>query len=396
MNYIKKTLLLVAILMLLIPCVCKAESASASNQQTLEEAITKVNNGEIDTISLTESIVVTGPLTEIKKDVTVEGNGFTISGDENWYTNGGKGNQSIITSTDGTLTLKNLILKHGPKQGAQAYGKGTLVLDGVTISDFKYSGLIANGGTIIVKDLNLNTTVGIEVGKSATNPEENTPKILMDGNLKTTSQALLYEDPDTKSKLTIENEEDSSYKLFVTENSVFITDNNNTVIYEAKNSSSIDIENSDMAEENFVTVTINYNEKTKKIVVTKNETLSKYDLDDVKNIEGKVFVNFVGENEEVFSEDTKITEDIELTAVYKDESVQDTNTTQNETTNKVDETPTQKEEPNTPKNEVPIQKEDNQKDNTPKTGNFDYLGIVLVITVSISALLIVTLRKKLR
>ena len=140
----------------------------------------------------------------------------------------------------------------------------------------------------------------------------------------------------------------------------FITDSNNTVIYEGQNYSEIEIENSAMDIDNFVTVTIHYNEQTKKLVVTKNETLSKYDLSDVKNIEGKVFVNFVKGDNEVFSEDTLITEDLELTAVYKDPEVPNTN---------------------------------NPKDETPKTGISDYLEIALA-TLALSTLLIVTLKRK--
>ncbi len=363
MNYMKKILLLVIILMgmlLLIPSICNAASASVSNEETLKEAITKANNGEIDYITLTDSIIISGPLTDITKDVTINGNGFTISGSESWYDKGGAGNQSIITSTAGTLTLKNLILKHGPKQGAQAYGNGTLVLDGVTISDCKYSGLIANGGIIEIRDLNLNTNAGIEVGKSATNPVNTNPKLIINGTLKSISKAILYEDPETKSKLTIENKEGSTNKLFVTEDAVLITDSNNTIIYETKNNGNIDIENSDMAEENFVTVTINYNELTKKLVVTKNDTLSKYNLSDIKEVEGKVFVNFVRANNDIFSEDTPITEDMELTAVYKDPEIPDSNS---------------------------------QQDETPKTGISDYSKLALV-TLAVSILSIIALKRK--
>ena len=165
--------------------------------------------------------------------------------------------------------------------------------------------------------------------------------------------------PPTDNNETIENEVGSANKLFVTEDSIFITDRNNTIIYETKNNSDIDIKNSDMEEENFVIVTINYNELTKKLVVTKNDTLSKYNLDDVKNINGKVFVKFVTGDNKVFSEDTSITDNIELTAVYKE-------------------------------NEAPSS---NKKDETPKTGTSDYLGFTLV-TVAISTLLIIALKRK--
>ena len=220
-------------ILLFVPNVCNAaDTTFVNDEQSLKDAITKVNNGQISSITLSNSITVTGPLPEITKDLTLNGNGFKILGDDNWYANSGNGNQSIITSTAGTLTLKNLILQHGPKQGAQAYGNGKLILDGVTITDFKYSGLIANGGTIEIRDVNLNTNVGIEVGKSTTNPVESTPKVVMNGTIKTISKALLYEDPATKSKLTVENTENSTDKIFVTEGSIFITDKNNNVICE--------------------------------------------------------------------------------------------------------------------------------------------------------------------
>ena len=345
-------------ILLFVPNVCNAaDTTFVNDEQSLRDAITKVNNGQISSITLSNSITVTGPLPEITKDLTLNGNGFKILGDDNWYANSGNGNQSIITSTAGTLTLKNLILQHGPKQGAQAYGNGKLILDGVTITDFKYSGLIANGGTIEIRDVNLNTNVGIEVGKSTTNPVESTPKVVMNGTIKTISKALLYEDPATKSKLTVENTENSTDKIFVTEDSIFITDKNNNVIYEVQNFSDIEIENSDMSEDNFVTVTIHYNEESMKLVVTKNDILSNYNLDAVKNVDGKVFVNFVIGDNEVFSEDTPITDNLELTAVYED----------------IKATP--------------------EKDETPKTGDTNSLALALVI-LSISILSIVALRRK--
>lgn len=382
MNYTKKILLLVIILigmLLLIPNICNAASFSVSDEATLRDAISKLSSSEANTITLTKSITISDPLPDITKDVTINGDGFTISGDENWYNSKKNGNQSIITSTEGTLILKNIILKHGPKQGAQAYGNGTLILDGVTISDCKYTGLIANGGKIEIRDLNLYTNAGIEVGKSTTNQATTNPNIVMNGTLKTISKVLIYEDPTTKSPLTIINEEGSKNKLFITNDSIFITDSNNAIIYETKNNGNIEINNPDMAEENFVTVNINYNELSKKLVVTKNDTLSKYDLSDVKNIEGKVFANFVKGDNEIFSEDTPITEDIELTAVYKEQETQSPSNPEEET-----------QSPNNPEETPSL---NNQKDQTPKTGNQSYLRLALV-TLAISILSIIALKRK--
>ena len=394
MNSTKKLFIVLVMMMLallFVPTFCSAASASASNEQELIDAINDANaSDEATTISLSDSITITKPLPEVTKNVTIEGNGHTISGDDNWYKTGGSGNQSIITSTAGTLTLKNLILQHGPKQGAQAYGNGHLVLDGVTISDFKYSGLIANGGIIEIKDLNLNTTAGIEIGKSKTNNIDVTPTIKMNGTLKTTSKALLYEDSSTPSPLIIENEEGTTDKLFVTEEAVFITDENNNVIYEAQNVSKIDIENSEMSEEKFVTVTINYNEKNLKLVVTKNDTLSKYDLADVKrSVDGKVFANFVTKDNKEFSETTPITEDIELTAVYKEEEKAPTNEIENSTTNNID---NETKQPSS-NNQAVVPTPNDPKDNTPKTGKSNYLAIGLV-TLSIVIVSIVVFRRK--
>ncbi len=369
MNSVKKFYLFLVMLLavlLFVPNFCSAADISVTDEESLKSAIQNANaSSDATTITLSDSITISAPLPDVTKNVTINGNGFKISGNDQWYSTGGSGNQSIITSTAGTLTLKNIRLEHGPKQGAQAYGNGTLVLDGVTISDCKYSGLIANGGIIEIKNLNLNTTVGIEIGKSSTNNIEVTPTIIMNGVLKTTSQSLLYQDTKTPSALTIENKTGSADKLFVTEDSVFITDSNNAVIYKAKNYSNIDIENADMSEDKFATVTIHYTDKTMELVVTKNESLSKYDLSNVKNIDGQVFVHFVNSNNEIFSEDTPITDNIELTAIYKEEETPVENT----------------------------QTSNTQKDETPKTGSSNYL-VHALITVFILTLSIIVLKRK--
>ena len=382
MNKTAKVVLLFVMLLavvLLVPSFCNA--ADITNESELEKAIQDAEVGS--TITLTQSIEVSKHI-DVSKNLTINGAGFSISGSDTWY-NAEKaqlgGDQAILTSTAGTLTLKNITLKHGPKQGAQAYGNGALVLDDVTIEDCKYSALIANGGTITIQKANLKTKYGIEVGKSATQNEKDTPTIIMDGTIKSSSDVILYMASDTPSSLEVKNTETSEDKMYAYGNSVVVTDKNDNVLYEgaplplsADKKITVTEGESEVAE--VYVVTIGYNGKTKTITVKKGETLP--DLSDVKNaVQGKEFVRFVvAKTGSEFDETTAITSDLSLVAEYK-------------TIELPDEQPGDEELPADEENAT----NDKEKDDTPKTGLNSYVGIVSGVLV-ISLASIIAMKKR--
>ncbi len=311
----------IAMAVLLIPYNCKADSVNCNDIKD-EENLKSALSGECPTITLGGDIEISGHL-EVSRELTINGNGYTIKGKDDWYNKSKEelsGDQSIITATtNGNLTLTNINLEHSPKQGAQAYGGGTLILDKVTISDCKYSGLISNGGIIHIKDLNLNTTYGIEVGKSSSNTNEQEPLIIMDGKINSTSTAIIYMDNSTSSNLKIKNEEGTINHIYAKDNKVVITDNNNKIIYESiPITSGKQIESDESDDINVYVVTIKYGENIEKIAIKENGNLSDIDLSHIKNaLEKMYFVNFTTADGNIYDENSPVIADIFLTANYK-------------------------------------------------------------------------------
>ena len=317
----------IAMAILSIPLVCKAEELPCTNITSAEDLEQALTNNSCPVITLDDDIETSKHL-EVSRNVTIDGQGHTIKGSNEWYNSSGlRGDQSIITSIGpgGNLTLTNLNLTHGPKQGAQAFGGGILTLNGVTISDCKYSGLISNGATIIIKDVTLNTTYGIEVGISEDSQRNGgtTPEIIMDGKIESTADYILYMDNGTSSDLKIKNEEGTENYIYAYGNKVVITNKNNTILYEsAPITSSNSIESDGTENIKIHIVTIEYGDNSEQIAVPVNETLSdlsSIDLARIKNaFEGMEFINFKKDNGEIFDETTPITSDITLIAQYKE------------------------------------------------------------------------------
>ena len=186
---------------------------------TYDDLVAALKNG--GEIVLGQSIDVTGPLST-DKDVTLNGNGNTLNA---VYT-GTSGNQTIITSTAGTLTLQNISLTNSPKYGVQAYNGGNVVLDGVTISNHtdKFGAVNINGGTVTIKDLTMTDNLyGIEfaAGLNVTG----TSALIMDGVIKGNQKDVLYVDIDqiTADKtISVENTENSTQKISLKDNTIVL------------------------------------------------------------------------------------------------------------------------------------------------------------------------------
>ena len=167
-----------------IPMVSNAaETETATDESTLRSAIENVNDG--GTVEIQNNITVTGPIV-IQKELTIDGNGYTIAGSTEWTST--SGNQTMFTAqfAAGKLTLKDIDLNNGPKYGVQAYDGATVILDNVSITGFRYGGVLVNGGNVEVRDLHLGTNGtgannGIEIDKGAA--ATNNPTLTMNGTL---------------------------------------------------------------------------------------------------------------------------------------------------------------------------------------------------------------------
>src|SRR5699024_860215 len=104
-----------------------------NDENSLRSAVESADSGA--TITLSDNITVTQPIV-IAKELTINGNGHTVTGDSSWTST--SGNQTMFTAQLGSakLRLQNINLKNGPKYGVQAYDGGTVILEGVYITGF--------------------------------------------------------------------------------------------------------------------------------------------------------------------------------------------------------------------------------------------------------------------
>ena len=277
--------------------------------------------------------------------------------------------------SDGKLTLKDIKLRNGPKYGVQSYDGATVILDNVSITDFKYGGVLANGGKVEVRNLHLgyngtgsNNGIEIDKGASATN----NPTLVMNGVLLTDNNenTIHIAENGHLTDFTITNTENTTNKVVISGSSVVLTDKNDNVIAESKipekATPNVDIQK--------VIVNIVVNDKTYKITVDNGENLteemlkSHIKIDNGYEVEG-YYTNIELTNKFDFTKPVNS----ETTIFVKLSKIEEKEETENE--EKVE---------NTTKVE---------KDETPKTGIENYLGLA-VITLLISSGAIVLINNK--
>ena len=339
-----------------------------TDETSLNEAVSSADSGA--TITLQNDITVTKPIV-IQKELTIDGNGHNVVGDNSWTST--SGNQTMFTAqfAEGKLTLKDINLKNGPKYGVQSYDGATVILDNVSISGFKYGGVLANGGKVEVKGLHLgyngtgsNNGIEIDKGASATN----NPTLVMNGVLitDTNENTIRVAENGHLTDFTITNTSNTTNKVVLSGDKVVLTDKDNNVIAEStipdKATPNVDIQK--------VVVSLVVNDKTYKIAVDSGSTLtedmlkSHIDVSSGYTVEGfYTDADFTTK----FDFNNTITKD--TTIFVKIIEVQE-NT--NNTTNTVEKV---------------------EKDNTPKTGIESYLGIA-VLTVLFSTTTIVLMKNK--
>ena len=135
----------------------QAADIALSSQCGLADAIIAANTDRAeggcragdgaDTITLTRDITLDGGLPQITSNITIEGEGYTISGDNRYR---------IFNNDGGALTINNLTMSEGAESdgGAIFNWRGTLVISESTFSDnsAEYRGAIANWGTLAISE----------------------------------------------------------------------------------------------------------------------------------------------------------------------------------------------------------------------------------------------------
>ena len=212
-------------------------------------------------------ITVTQPIV-IAKELTIDGNGHTITGSSDWTST--SGNQTMFTAqfSDAKLTLKNIKLVNGPKYGVQSYDGATVILDDVSITGFRYGGVLANGGNVEVKNLHLGyngtgANNGIEIDKGAA--ATNNPTLTMNGVLtsESTENVVRAAENGHLTEFTVTNTENTTNKVLIAGDKVVLTDENNNVISETE----VPDNATANADEQNVVITLIANGETNKIVV---------------------------------------------------------------------------------------------------------------------------------
>ena len=373
-----KLILISTILMfisIIIPNLSKA-STPITDEESLNNAISSADVGT--TVTLQSNITVTKPIV-IAKELTIDGNGYTVTGSSTWTST--SGNQTMFTAqfSGAKLTLKNINLQNGPKYGVQSYDGATVILNNVSITGFKYGAVLANGGNIEVQKLHLayngtNENNGIEIDKGAS--ATNNPTLTLNGTLTTdTNQNVVrIAENGHLTEFTVTNTPNTTNKIFVAGNKVVLTDSHENVISE----SNIPDKATGNSDAKSAIITLIVQDKTNKIVVNLGE-----------NITADLLRSHITLTEDYTIDGFYTNSDFTTEFNFNDPINADTTiyvkTSKVETT--VPETPVSEPESNTIVEE---------KDETPKTGIQNYLVIALLIILFSVSLIIAINRKKIK
>ncbi len=360
-------LTIIALALLGMSCISNAASTeTATDESTLISAIQNVDDG--GTVEIQNNITITGPIV-IQKELTIDGNGYTLAGSTDWTST--SGNQTMFTAqfAAGKLTLKDINLNNGPKYGVQAYDGATVILDNVSITGFRYGGVLVNGGNVEIRDLHLgyNGTAennGIEIDKGAA--ATNNPTLTMNGTL-TSDNAQNVVRPAGNGYLTeftVTNTENTTNKVVIAGDKVVLTDEDNNVISESFIPEHV-TSNTDEAKKVIITLIVG-REEEKQIIVDEGSTIT----------------------EALIKSNITVEEGYKIDGYYTDEAYTKefdfTTALNSDVTIYIRIAEIQEEQP-----EETVPETDNtEKDDVPKTGVENYVGIaVLAMVFSISTLI---------
>ena len=353
---------------LLIPTNSKA-ATTVHDEESLNNEINSADSGA--TITLENDITVTKPIV-IAKELTIDGNGHNIVGSNDWTST--SGNQTMFTAqlSAAKLTLKNVNLKNGPKYGVQSYDGATVILNNVSISGFKYGAVLANGGNVEVIDLHLgyngtSNNNGIEIAKGSA--ATNNPTLTMNGVLTSdvTENVIRVAENDSLTEFTIENTTNTTNKIVLTSEKIVLTDEYNNVVAESAVPDKV-TGNADIDQKVIITLMA----KDKEIRFTANQ--------------GTIITAHLAKSHIVLEENEQVDgffTDANYTTEFNFNDPLNTDTTIYGKISEVETTvPETQPETNT---EI--------KDETPKTGVENYLGMA-ILTIIISSLLMIFVKKK--
>lgn len=342
-NILKISAMIVALLVIALfsTTVKAATEEPVEDEEALKSAISEAQSEEGQdyvVIKLGKDIELSSTLTIDSGKIIIDGQGkYTISPKSEWKSsNTTTGDQSLITvSSNGDVQLKDLKLKDAVKYGVQAYNGGKVALDGVDIRDCTYGAVLVNGGTVTINELNLghngkaNENNGIEIGQGQNVTSK--PTLVMDGTLTSseTENVINIAENDELKDFSVQNTDKTEDKLYVTGKTITVTDENNEVKYvsnEAKSGvTATDVTEGETQVNKYI-VTVKYNNKVEKFVVSAKSKLSSIKgLEAIKKSapRGKVFSKFVDVNNYEVKESKEIVKDLTITAVYVNKPVED-------------------------------------------------------------------------
>ena len=365
-------LLIFSSLLILTNTTKAAETENATDESSLISAIQNVDDG--GTVEIQNNITVTQPIV-IQKTLTIDGNGYTISGSTDWTST--SGNQTMFTAqfAAGKLTLKDINLNNGPKYGVQSYDGATVILNNVSITGFRYGGVLANGGNVEIIDLHLgyngtNANNGIEIDKGSA--ATNNPALTMNGILTSDSNENVVRVADNGylTEFTITNTESTENKVVIAGDKVVLTDENNNVISETTVPETI-TPNTDAEA---IVITLIHGEKTEKIATEKGTTITEAFLKEYITVED-------GYEIDGFFTDDKYTDKFDFSKAL------DADTTIYAKISKIEN------DSNNNDNNTEETKPEEDKDDIPKTGEENYLGIAILLVLFSSISIMGLIRK---
>ncbi len=382
-NTVKLVLFSVLVLavLLVLPNISNAAEATVENEEELRAALA---DSSIDTITL-ETSFQTSSVVTVNRDVTINGNYFTISATDAWKNQEShSGDHSLFTAVSGAeLTLKDITLKFAPKYGVQAFD-GSVILDGVTINGCTYGAVLVNGGTVTVKNLILgyngeSANNGIEMDKGSSTGN---PKLIMDGTFTTYEKenAVRVADNSNVTTFEIENTENTVDKVFVADKNVVLTDANNNVISESSITKDGVTATTDEAEK--VVITIVAADSTKSVVIDKDSVITEETVkNNVSLAEDQTIDGFYADSAYETAFDFSKAISANTTIYVKVALVDDTGDVTPPTDTTEDDTT------------VPSEEVEGEKDETPKTGVVSFVGVAIAI-LAIGTVSLVALKRK--
>ena len=271
---------IVLLALLLVPGISNAATINVpEDNANLFEAVKGANDGDV--INITENVELSQVM-EIYKDITINGNGNMVTAAEGML--GGESspsnNFSMVTVMPGAeVILTDLGLENSPKYGVQVYDGGRVTLDGVTVKNCAYGGVLVNAGTIEIKDLALeangaDNANGVEISKGKSiEGSTNVPNVIMNGTLTATNQTgvvrIADDANDATTEVRFENTENTVNKILIDDKTLVVTDENNDILYTSEIKNDVQTSGDEYLED--FNVTLYFAETDETVVFTVSE-----------------------------------------------------------------------------------------------------------------------------